>query len=487
MTKGVNPDNGFTTPQLKPCFYLFQRVRDQLYLTLPTLVEHTTSTGAYFGALGFTKPLEKLVLHAVPLQSFLDWLSKPKGPNLVEASAATVPDKALVLAVTKQMLYGEEMPLVGVGLMYKPHYISTEPFSAAYMHLHVWHAAGSSVESEDKLNSSRLIFVNISQMSDVIPVVVHHPILLDVAVKETMMRTGEPMSPLFFRGFRLHTIWTRQSGGDLVRQVAFPCFLGESTSSMLEYEPEKFPQGLMQGPKMVINLRPPSSDHWNITMDLILPLAVDTFRRWCDAKWTAQGLGGESEGAKASPKEAPAPRESPQVVAGSSRAALPTETINQGEEASETAHEILERVHTIHLQTMHEMGSVRELDRTVAHTLMAEFVRLQLIIGEDLTKSLVVLCTGLETSCEALSSDFVRTLNLHSDDPVSPQVKELIQKFQQSISMKVNLPLMELGAAREDMEGFLQRCLHEISSQSESQKIIEELSRTLSVHASRVQ
>ena len=222
-------------------------------------------------------------------------------------------------------------------------------------------------------------------------------------------------------------------------------------------------------------------------MDLILPLAVDTFRRWCEAKQMAQGLGGGSVGAKMSPTEAPASRESPQVVVGSNRAALPTETTNQGEEASETAREILECVHAIRLQTMHEMGRVRELDWTVAHTLMAEFVRLQLIIGEDLTKSLVALCTDLETFCEALSSDFARTSNLHSDDPVSPQVKELIQKFQQSISMKVNLPLMELGAAREDMEGFLQRCLHEIRSQSESQKIIEKLSRTLSVHASRVQ
>ena len=87
------------------------------------------------------------MLHAVPLQSLLDWLSKPKGPNLVEASTAAAPDKALALAVTKRMLYGEEPPLVGVGLMYKPHYISTEPFSATYMHLHVWHAAGSNVES----------------------------------------------------------------------------------------------------------------------------------------------------------------------------------------------------------------------------------------------------------------------------------------------------------------------------------------------------
>ena len=223
----------------------------------------------YFGALGFTQPLEKLVLHAVPLQNLLDWLSKPKGPYLVEASVTTVPDKALVLEVTKRMLYGEETPLVGVGLMYKPHYLSMEPFSATYMHLHVWHAMGSSVESADKLSLLRLIFVNISEMSDMIPVATQHPILLDVATKDTMMRTGEPMAPLSFRGFRLHTVWTWQSGGEMVHQVTFPCFLGEATTSMLEYEPEKFPQGLMQGPKMVINLRPPSSNHWNIASDLV--------------------------------------------------------------------------------------------------------------------------------------------------------------------------------------------------------------------------
>ena len=95
---------------------------------------------------------------------------------------------------------------------------------------------------------------------------------------------------------------------------------------------------------------------------------------------------------------------------------------------------------------------------------MAEFVRLQLIIGEGLTKSLIAFRTDLENSCEVLSSDLVRTLNLNPDDPVSCQVKAIIQKFQQSTSMKMNLPLMELGAVGEDMEGFLQSCLHEISS-----------------------
>ena len=169
ILRSFNPEVGFTAPQLKPHFHLFQRVQDQLYLTPPTLEEHTSLTGAYLGVLGFTQPLEKLVLYAVPLQNLLDWLSQPKGPSLVEASVALAPNRALVLAVTKWMLYAEETPLVGVGLMYKPHYISTEPFSAAYMHLHVWHAVVSSVESANKLSSLCLIFVTVFKMSNVIP------------------------------------------------------------------------------------------------------------------------------------------------------------------------------------------------------------------------------------------------------------------------------------------------------------------------------
>ena len=371
--------------------------------------------------------------------------------------------------------------------MYKPHYISTEPFSAAYMHLHVWHAAGSSVQSANKLSSSHLIFVTVSEMSDVIPVAVQHPVLLEVATKDTMTRTGETMAPLSFRGFRLHTVWTRPSGGDLVHQVTFSRLLGEATASMLEYKQEKFPQGLMQGPKMVINLRLPSSNHWNIISDLVLPLTVDTYRQWREAKHAEQYPEGESAGVEGSPKEAPAPRKAPQVVVGGSKAAFSTETTHQGERALETTLNILEHIHAICLQTIHDMGGMRELEQTLVHTLMAEFARLQLILGEDLTTSLSALRSELETSSEALSSDLLSVLNLHSGDLVFPQVKELIQKHQQSISMKVNLPLMELEAAREDLGGFLQRCLSKLSSHSKSWEMIEELSQTLSTHASRIQ
>ena len=319
-----------------------------------------------------------------------------------------------------------------------------------------------------------------------IPVAAQHPVLLDVATKETMMRTGEPMAPLHFRDFRLHTVWTQQPGGNLVYQIAFPCFLGEGSSSMLEYEPEKLPQGLMQGPKMVINLRPLSDDHWNITSDLVIPLAMDTFRQGREAKWTAQSLEGESEGAKVSPMEASAPGESPHVEAGGSDEALPKRIALPKERVLVTMQAILACIHTLCIQAMHEMGSICELDRTLAQTLLAESVRVQLIIGEDLTRSLMTLHTDLEASSEVLLSDIAKTLDLHPNNSASCQVKAILQRFQQATSLKVNLSLMELQAARDDMEGFLQNRLQKISSQTESWELMEGLTRKLSAHTSRV-
>ena len=183
-------------------------------------MEHTSRTEVYLGTLGFTKPLEQLMLRTVPLQSLLDWLFKLKGPTLVEASEIVGPYKALAIAVTKRTLYEEKPPLVGVGLVYKPCYIPTVPFSAVYMHLNVWHSAASNKESENRVDEPRLLFVNISEMSDVIPVAVRHPVLLDLTSEEVMGGTGEPVSPLSFRGFRLHTTWTQPPAGDLTRPQA---------------------------------------------------------------------------------------------------------------------------------------------------------------------------------------------------------------------------------------------------------------------------
>ena len=256
---------------------------------------------------------------------------------------------------------------------------------------------------------------------------------------------------------------------------------------MLEYEPEKFPQGLLQGPKMSINLRPPSREHWNIESDLILTMTMDTYQRRLEAKRAEQDPEWESVGAEASPKEVPAPEKAPKVEVGGSKAVSPTETTHQEERDLETALGIIERIHALCLQILHNMGGVRELEQVAVRTLMAEFARLQTILCQDLTKSLSALRSELESSNEVLSADLLNILNLHPGDLAFRRAKELIQKHHQSVSMKVNLPLIELEAAKEDLERFLQRRLRELSSDPKAQEVVEEISQILSSYGRRVQ
>ena len=396
------------------------------------------------------------------------------------------PEKALVLAVTKRMLYEEDPPFVGVGLVYKPHYISTESFCIAYMHLNVWHAAVFDDDSTDKLDTTRLILVSISEMSKVAPVAMPPPIFLDVASKEVMEKTSEPLALLWFRGFRLHTVWSGPPGKEPVHQIAFPQLRGDVTAPMLEYELEKFPQSMRQGPKIVIPLRPPSSRHWNIESDLTLTLTMDTHQWWLEAKRAGQGPEWESAGAEVSPRKTPVPEGAPWAIASSSKAASPSETTHQGEKDLETTLGDVERIHALYLQIIHDMGSVREVEQAAVHTLMAKFARLHAILCEDLTKSLSALCSELETSSEALSADILNVLNLHPGDLGFSRVRELIQKHHQSVSMKINLPLIELEAVKEDLDRFLQECLHELGSDLKAQEVLEEITQRLTSYNRKV-
>ena len=132
------------------------------------------------------------------------------------------------------------------------------------------------------------------------------------------------------------------------------------------------------------------------------------------------------------------------------------------------------------------MGGVREVEQAAVHTLMVEFARLQSILCEDLTKSLSALRSELEASSEVLSADIVNILNLRPGDLAFSRVRELIQKYHQSVSMKVNLPLIELEAAKEDLERFLQECLHELGSDPKAWEVLEEIPQILLSYSHKV-
>ena len=173
-------------------------------------------------------------------------------------------------------------------------------------------------------------------------------------------------------------------------------------------------------------------------------------------------------------------------MGGSCQVASPKVSASEEERDLEIVRDVVWRLYVVHLQAMHDMGCVREVEQAAVRTLLAEFARLQAILGEDLTRSLSALCSELEASSEAVLADVLNVLNLCSGDLGFSRVKELLQKYHQSVSMKVNLPLIELEAAKVDLNRFLQECLHKLGSRPQAQEELGEITRQLLGYNHRV-
>ena len=248
---------------------------------------------------------------------------------------------------------------------------------------------------------------------------------------------------------------------------------------MLKHVPEKLPPNLQQGPKVAIPLRSPYSRHWNIESDLSFTIVVDTHHQRHEAKETGQDPQQKLVGAEGSPRQAPVPKGVSPAIASSSQVASPKESASEEECDLEIVRDIIQRLHAVRLQATHDMGCVREVEQAAVRTLMVEFARLQANLGEDLTRSLSALRSELEALSEALLADVLDVLNLRSGDPGFSWVKELLQKHHQSVSLKVNLPLIELEAAKVDLNRFLQECLRELGSRLQAQEVLGEITQRL--------
>ena len=76
------------------------------------------------------------------------------------------------------------------------------------------------------------------------------------------------------------------------------------------------------------------------------------------------------------------------------------------------------------------MGFVRETDRALARALMSEFVRLQLIVGEDLNTSLRVMHSEMETATSKLLRDLdIASCNAMEVPSANPSVRVALDRF----------------------------------------------------------
>ena len=427
---------------------------------------------AFLGALGFTRPVEQLVLRSVPLPSLLFWLSRPKGSNLVEATTPaeevrmTSACQSMAIAVSEEMMYKDRFPLVGVGIVYTPPYLPQVPFSLAYMNLREWRDAREA--SENWLVGTRLMFIHASEASEFLLVAEEHPVLLDASATEVLGDIETSASPLSLRGFQLHTVLVPLTEGGRARNIVLPRFQGGSASSLILYDKETVSPELGPQPPMRISLCAPSQDHWTIVLDTVFPSTIEEYRRLRE-------------------QAAPKPTKTGVLPSSSSgNGAGRAEAARSRERALQMARSILDQAHALQLQSIGDLGRIRDLDRTLARTLMAEFSRVQLIVQEDVGKSLVALRSDLLASCSAFITDVGRVMDVPPADPRLALLEASLKRFRRQASLKFDLPLAEMDVAAVDIMTFMNARLQELNSRTELPKLIDEAARLMDQHNNRV-
>ena len=106
---------------------------------------------------------------------------------------------------------------------------------------------------------------------------------------------------------------------------------------------------------MRISLCAPSQDHWTIVLDTVFSSTIEEYRRL------------REQAASKPTKAGVLPSSSSGSGAGRGKAAP------SRERALQMARSILDQAHALQIQSMGDLGRIRDLDRTLAGTLMAEF------------------------------------------------------------------------------------------------------------------
>ena len=147
----------------------------------------------------------------------------------------------------------------------------------------------------------------------------------------------------------------------------------------------------------------------------------------------------------------------------------------------------MDQAHDLHLQTVQEMGFIREIDQAFSKYLMVEFLRLQAITGDDLSEILWTWQANMEATTDKLLRDLDAATQTSTTLPSkNAAVGVALCQFREATQLLMALPLTRLDEAREEMGKFIRFRLEELRSQQETRNLIGELSSRITDHQGRV-
>ena len=340
-------------------------------------------------------PIEELTLRTASLANMLEWLAQPQGPHLVDGSSTENPLTALAILISPEALYDSDSPMVGLGLVYKAPYIQTTSWTEAYFDLKL----ASQAEAGSQTTETKVIFVQIQASNRVIPLPGVPTLFLDVKTPEDITDSKVPQPPHVFRGFQLFQI-TLKDVDPPSAQVAFPRLQGKTECSWISRQEQVLPPELEEAPQITVPLSVADPHHWNIVNDPIFPNNLDAFKARHEAS-LASGAATSIGGASSRGESSTPTQEFPLTTW---LQPPPTPTLEWQEVEARVA-EVMDQVHDFHLQTVQEMGFIREIDQAFAKSLMVEFLRLRAITGDDLSEILQTWQADMEASTDKLLRD----------------------------------------------------------------------------------
>ena len=131
-------------------------------------------------------------------------------------------------------------------------------------------------------------------------------------------------------------------------------------------------------------------------------------------------------------------------------------------DVKEDVDALLGSICSFQLQALYEVGSARMVDRALTEGFSVEFLMLNRVVTEYLSKSLRHHHEQVQEGASDLEAFMYRLVSHPLLVKHSDEVTAAVEKFKQTAAMNLLLPLLHLDSARGNIAKFLNSCLKEV-------------------------
>ena len=148
--------------------------------------------------------------------------------------------------------------------------------------------------------------------------------------------------------------------------------------------------------------------------------------------------------------------------------------------------EAMKKICSLHLQAIYNAGAVRQVDRILAELLMAQFTRVNQMMGKDLNTSLRELFTIMEASGEILLGELKTALGPTVSNLVPYNLQRVVESHNSRLYMSLTKVLVFLDSVRQEGRNLLEDLVKSLQINKELKKLVTTLSRQISAFEDRV-